>query len=500
MYQSLLTRRYLTSKVMPLLAVLAVCLCTAMVLIVWSVMGGFLSMLLRSGGTLFGDVSIAGPVSGFAYYQELIEDLETDPRIAAATPVLESPALLATPRDNLTHLIRVIGVEPESYDAVTGYDSTIYWKPLEGAPKPIDDDGVVRFSPDDDPRLHVNPELYDEAKTLTTTSLDTGKPVAAAVLGMFVADLVHWNAEGQFYEPTRWLYIGSDSVTISVLPISQRGAAIDVQARAFPVVNQFQSGLHDIDSGTVLVRLDALQEMLRMGKAARVEPPADEPWAVVDEPEIIGDDPPRVSSVMIKAADGVDAQEAKRAAQDIYGAFAESRQGQVPPFPSIKTWDERPGIASFIAAVKKEISLVLTLFAFISLTAVFLVFAIFWSIVSEKTKDIGVLRAVGATRRGVAGLFLLYGAAIGVIGAILGGSLAALIVLNINPIHEWLGKAFGIYVWDPAIYHFPKIPSELDTTKVVIVLVSGVLASVLGALIPALKAANMDPVRSLRFE
>ena len=78
--------------------------------------------------------------------------------------------------------------------------------------------------------------------------------------------------------------------------------------------------------------------------------------------------------------------------------------------------------------------------------------------------------------------------------------IAALIVLNINPIHEWLGKAFGVYVWDPAIYHFPKIPSELDATKVVIVLVSGVIASVLGALIPALKAANMDPVRSLRFE
>jgi lipoprotein-releasing system permease protein len=237
-----------------------------------------------------------------------------------------------------------------------------------------------------------------------------------------------------------------------------------------------------------------------MGRAGRAAPPPDEPWGAIETPEVIGDDPPRVTSVMIKAAPGVDAIDARIAAQDVYGEFAERRAGQVPRFPSIKTWDERPGIASFIAAVKKEISLVLTLFAFISLTAVFLVFAIFWSIVSEKTKDIGVLRAVGATRAGVAGLFLLYGAVIGVIGAILGGSLASLIVLNINPIHEWLGRALGVYVWDPAIYHFPKIPSELDAQKVVIVLVSGVVASVLGALIPALKAANMDPVRSLRFE
>ena len=54
MYQALLTRRYLTSKVMPLLAAVAVTLCTAMVLIVWSVMGGFLGMLVASGRTLIG--------------------------------------------------------------------------------------------------------------------------------------------------------------------------------------------------------------------------------------------------------------------------------------------------------------------------------------------------------------------------------------------------------------------------------------------------------------
>ena len=58
MYQALLTRRYLTSKLMPLLSALAVTLCTAMVLTVWSVMGGFLNVLLDSGKTIIGDVAI----------------------------------------------------------------------------------------------------------------------------------------------------------------------------------------------------------------------------------------------------------------------------------------------------------------------------------------------------------------------------------------------------------------------------------------------------------
>lgn len=491
MYQTLLTRRYLTSKVMPLLAVLAVALCTAMVLIVWSVMGGFLAMLLRSGGTLFGDVTIGGAVTGFAYYEELIDDLVKDPTIAAATPILEAPGLMATPRDDLTHLVRLIGVDGPTYDAVTGYAGAIYWKPLD-KPGPKDKEG-------DDPRLWVNPQLERDALALTATDPRTNEPVPAVVLGMHVAGVNRWNPEGLFYEQM-WLRMGGDSVTISVLPISQSGAAIDVQARSFPVVNQFQSGLYDIDANTVLVRLDALQEMLRMGRASRVEAAPDEPWGAIAPPRVVGSDPPRVTSVMIKAAPGVEARAAREAAQRVYSEFAERRAGQVPRNLSIKTWDERPGIATFIAAVRKEITLVLTLFGFISLTAVFLVFAIFWSIVSEKTKDIGVLRAIGASRGGVAGLFLLYGAMIGVVGSILGGALAAVIVLNINPIHDFLGEAFGVQVWDPAIYHFPKIPSELNPEKVVIVLVSGVIASVLGALAPAIKAANMDPVRALRFE
>ncbi len=142
----------------------------------------------------------------------------------------------------------------------------------------------------------------------------------------------------------------------------------------------------------------------------------------------------------------------------------------------------------------------LVLFMFISLTAVFLVFSIFWSMVSEKTKDIGILRAIGASKAGVAWLFLRYGLSIGVLGSVLGGTIAYLIVLNINPIHEWIGSALGVYVWDPSVYYFTEIPSEVEPMKAVLVLAGGVIFSVLGALVPAVKAANMDPVRALRFE
>src|SRR5690606_36103104 len=104
-YQALLTRKYLTSKVMPLLAVAAVLLCTATVLIVWSIMGGFLVMLLSTGRGMVGDVIITWPTVGFAHYEDLAERLEADPMVAGATPVIEVFGVVTLPDD------RVMGVQ-----------------------------------------------------------------------------------------------------------------------------------------------------------------------------------------------------------------------------------------------------------------------------------------------------------------------------------------------------------------------------------------------------
>ena len=133
-------------------------------------------------------------------------------------------------------------------------------------------------------------------------------------------------------------------------------------------------------------------------------------------------------------------------------------------------------------------------------TAVFLILAIFWAMVSEKTKDVGVLRAVGATRAGVAWLWLRYGLTLGVVGTVFGMVISYAIVWNINPIHEWLGRAFGLTLWDPKVYYFSELPRHVEPTKAVIVIVGAVVFSVIGALVPALRAASYDPVKSLRFE
>lgn len=508
MYQALLTRRYLLSKVMPLLAAMAVALCTAMVLVVWSVMGGFLNALLAQGRGMIGDVSIAYPVIGIPHYQELIDELEADPLVDAATPTIESLGLLGLDNGE-QRAITCVGIEPRGYDAVTGFYERLWWRPLD-EPLPRDKNREdLRLKPEYEQRLG---EILVEGKALTEIDPDSGLERPAMVLGIEVTRYNERRKEG-FFDPVPSLFGPGMEYTVGVLPLSRRGVAVQLEYRQLPVANEFRSGMYEVDANWVILPLDLMQRMLKLGAAEKIDPSwtpgrlvRNEAGEMVPEPPpVVGVEPARVTNILIRAAEGVTPSELETRVEAIYEDFA-GRKGSEVPLPReweryvVYEWEEKPGLSTFISAVKKETALVLVLFSFISLTAVFLVCAIFWAMVSEKTKDIGVLRAIGASRAGVAWLYLRYGLAIGVVGSLVGGILAYAIVTNINPIHEWLGSALGIYIWDPSVYYFTEIPSRVEPGKAAFVLVGGVVFSVFGALLPALRAAWMDPVKALRFE
>jgi lipoprotein-releasing system permease protein len=195
-----------------------------------------------------------------------------------------------------------------------------------------------------------------------------------------------------------------------------------------------------------------------------------------------------------------------------------------------------------------------TLFSLVYLVCAGLVLSIFWAIVYEKTRDIGILRSIGASRLGISWIFLRYGLVVGVAGAIVGLGLAWLIVRNINNIHTalgdpplllafitgaialialvvtalrgrsgrllplvlgtlititlaaitalilWVQQAGGVVIWDPSVYYFTEIPSKMDFVSAAITMVGAVVFSLIGAFLPAAKAADTDPVRALRYE
>jgi len=522
-YQALLTRRYLTSKVMPLLASLAVVLCTAMVLVVWSVMGGFLAKLVNSGRTLVGDVVISWPTVGFPYYEDLVTRLEEDPEIAAAMPMIETFGQARLP-DGTVQGVILKGIDGEKFAKVTDYGSALWWRPIDRPLKKDEDRRDIRLGP----APIVPGPSWQEMLTsgLSMTRREAGVERPAAVLGIEVSGYNARRPQGYFEPMTppkrspdgsidylRTFLPQNGAVTLSVFPQDTRGGVLGIESRTFPVANEFHSGLFEVDHRTVLVNFKALQDLLKMNAGKRLREGARGVEIVIDpvtkeetivSPTELVDEPARATTVVVRAkAETLEGDGARALAQRcrvIYGQFAASHKGAVPDPAVIRvaTWEDQN--RTFIAAVKKETGLVLSLFSFISLTAVFLVLAIFWSMVSEKTRDIGTLRAIGAGRAGVAGVWLWYGLAIGLVGSILGGVLAYTIVTNINPIHEWMGRALNITIWDPQIYYFSEIPSKMDPVKMAYVLAGGLVSSVLGALIPAIRAAWMDPVRALRFE
>ena len=199
-----------------------------------------------------------------------------------------------------------------------------------------------------------------------------------------------------------------------------------------------------------------------------------------------------------------------------------------------------------------ERELMRILFSIVYLVCAGLVLSIFWAIVHEKTRDIGILRAIGASRPGILSIFLTYGLIIGAAGAALGSGLAYIVVENINAIHEGLGHPAptvlivsawsvsglaaiatfillfrdsilktllatiltiglvavslaltshrGFLMWDPSVYYFNEIPNHVDWFSAILTMAGAIVFSVLGAAIPAARAADTDPVQALRYE
>ncbi len=560
MYQSLLVLRFLTTRIMPVIAVLAVALCVTLVIVVVSVMTGFLDMLKSSGRTLVGDVVVSYETTGIPYYREFIAEVERLPEAAAATPVIETFGLLRMPYgpagSKTIETVQVWGVEPATLDAVIDFRKTMYWK----AP----DERSIATMGEDDPRRDPN---YDRLADAMAMRREPGVSAAAApsplpglILGMEISHFNHRQRDGSYRTNQRYdssqdraAWMPQYEVSLTLVPVNE-GGTLDVQRRqAFSIVNEFQSGVYQIDKNRVMIPFAEAQELLRLS-----ERPLFDPKALDDEgnPVRIGVAPARATTILIKAKPGVTPEALRDAVKDLYVRFAQAKsedpnaRALMPNFVDIKTWEER--LKDLIGPVENERGLMRILFSLVYVVCAGLVLAIFWSIVHEKTRDIGILRSVGAGRTGILTIFLAYGLTIGVVGSLVGLGLAWLVISNINEIHSAMGRpvpmwvwittgaatsAFtvaaiaaslrgsvlygllwsivglilggltallvfhrGFTIWDPSVYYFSTIPNQLDFTNAIQTMAFATIFSVFGAAVPAAKAADTDPVRSLRYE
>ena len=164
----------------------------------------------------------------------------------------------------------------------------------------------------------------------------------------------------------------------------------------------------------------------------------------------------------------------------------------------VSTWEDLQG--PLLSAIEVERGILNVLLFMIVGVAGFSILAIFTMIVSEKFRDIGILKSLGASSAGVMSIFLGYGLLLGTVGCAFGTLLGLTITRYINEIEMFLTRLTGTALFPRDVYYFKEIPTNIEWPNVIAVNLGAILIATVFSLLPAWRAAMLHPVRALRFE
>jgi lipoprotein-releasing system permease protein len=335
------------------------------------------------------------------------------------------------------------------------------WEGAEGEPPALPP--PAQNVPGADP-FHQNPAIAAE----TAAPFDMAKDQhTGVVLGMSLASrrvLLDKDKPMGGCED-RFVILPGDDVKLMFPNVGMPPKAL---TDSFTVVDFFESKMSETDSSVVFVPIKELQRMRGM----------------LDPTTGAG----MINRILIKLKPGIDGDMVRDKLRTIYP----------DTLFSVQTWrDQR---SPLLAAVQLETMILNVLLFSIIGVAGFGIFAIFCMIVVEKTRDIGILKSLGASRGGVMGIFVAYGLLLGLVGSGAGLVLGLTFVHYINPIADFLGRIRGMPVFDPTIYYFNKIPATVVPQTVICIVVGAVSIAVAASIWPALRAALLHPVEALRYE
>ncbi|MCA9200046.1 MAG: ABC transporter permease [Planctomycetales bacterium] len=285
------------------------------------------------------------------------------------------------------------------------------------------------------------------------------------ILGISISNIRHRTPEGEVAD--FFLCRPGDDVKVG---FPTAGKKPEIAFADFTVVDFYESKMSEYDSGFAFVPIRRLQELRNM-----IDPATGEG---------------AVSSIQLKLAEGANLELACQKLRQHYPA-------ELFPY-RIQTWKEMQG--PLLAAVQMETTILNILLFMIIAVAGFGILATFFMIVVEKTKDIGILKSLGASKKGVMSIFLGYGLSLGCVGSGVGMVLGLLFVVNINSIASLLESFTGREVFDPTIYYFQQIPTIIEPWTIGWIVLGAMLIAVMASVLPALRAARMHPVEALRYE
>jgi len=525
MYKLLLCWRYLRTRYIALASIVSVMLGVATMIVVNSVMAGFTTeMQDRIHGILsdlsFESRSLEGMRDPLGHMEQIAK--VAGESIEAMTPTVAVPAMLSFERGDgyVTRQVQLIGIDETTQSGVSdfgmylqhpenrrrmsfelrtgGYDTRDHQTPNAPLRKQMQEAGwkhrfqvarenafLQRYR-----RQMRSPESLPDTTTSTAADQsasntgDSASSTPSASSDPFAAR----RAETSCFDPAKDTHTGivlgialanyrthAGEELFQLLPgddvqltFSTAGTPPKASSDDFTIVDFYESKMSEYDSSFVFVPIEKLQKLRGM----------------IDPGTGIG----RVNSIQIKLKPGVDGDEVRDRLRAVFA----------PELYGIYTWRDKQG--PLLAAVQMETAILNVLLFLIITVAGFGILAIFLMIVVEKTRDIGILKSLGASGRGVMGIFLAYGLSLGLVGSGVGMVLGLLFVKYINEIADLLGKITGRPVFDPSIYYFYRIPTIVDPVTIGWIVGGAVTIAVLASILPAMRAAFLHPVEALRYE
>jgi len=543
-YKHILCLRYLFAgwkAVVPLVSALPAALGVFLLILVFAIMDGFVRDTREMTRGTLADIIVDAHMEGLPYYDDFLRRIDAVEGVESATPLIQTYAIIRVkPRiQAIKPIVRpcmVIGIRPEEKAKVGRFQQYL----VRQLPSAADPASLLAVPPEyrrsgQPARSACIAGIGLIGTPWRTLVMEKGyENVGSRVLLCFMACVAfiiflfvrqasrrNWGRRLWRVAMVAWalavvaLAAGAalipvyekpaerrqvidvplvdygDDLLVSTIPIRPSGALErevggmpKISEKVFALVDVFKSGYWEADSSHMYVDFAVAQQMAGM----EGQPASD------DKPAV----PARTSQIQVKVRDPAEAQKVVEKIIGAWREFIRERPEAGLLQLSVNTWETQQRMILTVVEMERNITALM-------LGLMFVGFAVLIALISYvmayiKSRDVGILKAVGAHDAGVGSLFLGYGFIIGVIGTVLGLGGSLLMIYYLDPLEVWVNTTFDINVFPREMYYFEHIPRHVSALWCVAVsgavLVLATLASMAGGLLAALR----QPVETLRYE
>ena len=230
--------------------------------------------------------------------------------------------------------------------------------------------------------------------------------------------------------------------------------------QTFTIVSLFESGLVDFDSNIAFINLETLEELFDLN---------------------VND---RNLEIYLKNPQNIETQ--KKIVQQIFSD------------EFIYSWSDMN--KSLFSALKVERNVMFIILSLIIIVAAFNIISGLTILVKNKTKDIAILKSIGVLNKSIVKIFFLVGVIIGTSATIFGILLGVIFSMYIENLRKLLSNVFDISLFPEEIYFLSTMPSEINPSSIIIISLCSIFITIIVSIFPAIKAAKLDPVQSLKYE